>query len=225
LTSGTEAEALLREAEEKYTHAIAAKPDMHDALYNWGVALWDRAKLTSGTEAEALLREAEEKFARAIAVKPDMREALYNWGIALWDRAKLTSGTDAEALLRGAEEKYAQAVAVKPDDFIALGYWGNALLARAKLTNGTEAEALLREAEEKYARAETISAGTEAYNLACVRALQGDEEGARQWLEASADAGSLPGPEHLGRDSDLDSLRNSTWFQEFLRARAAEDHP
>jgi tetratricopeptide (TPR) repeat protein len=225
VTCGADAEVLLQEAEEKFAKALAEKPDDHEALYSWGAALADRAKLTSGVHAEALLREAEEKYTRALTVKPGDPISLYNWGSALSSRAKLTSGTDAERLLREAEEKYAQAVAAKPDFREALNNWGSVLSARAKLTSGTAAEVLLREAEEKYAQAEEISPGKGAYNMACIRALQGDAEGARQWLQASADAGLLPSVEHLGADADLDSLRASGWFQEFLRARAAEDHP
>lgn len=224
VAEGKDSEILMRKAEDLYSQAIAMNPDFYEALYNWGSVLSERASRTSGVDAEILLRAAEEKYAQAWSVKPDDQAVLYNWGNALKARAMLRSGTETEALLREAGDKYAQALSVKPDDQDALNNWGIVLSARAKLMSGADAEALLREAEEKYAEVERIAPGAGTYNLACIRALAGDEEGARHWLEASADAGALPDFEHLSADSELDSLRDSPWFQEFLQKRASEAH-
>jgi hypothetical protein len=42
--AGEEADALFRAAGERYAQALAIKPDKHEALYNWGLALFEQAK-------------------------------------------------------------------------------------------------------------------------------------------------------------------------------------
>ncbi len=57
---------------------MAIKPDMHEALYNWGTNLSDQAQTKSGAEADRLFTEAGEKYQQALAIKPDLHEALNN---------------------------------------------------------------------------------------------------------------------------------------------------
>jgi len=57
-------------AGEKYRTALEIKPDRHEALYNWGAALMERAKAKSDRESEALYRAAAEKLSRAEALAP-----------------------------------------------------------------------------------------------------------------------------------------------------------
>src|ERR1035438_7000068 len=45
---GDGADALWRQAGEKFEQALKIKPDLHEALYNWGVALSDQAKTKRG---------------------------------------------------------------------------------------------------------------------------------------------------------------------------------
>jgi tetratricopeptide (TPR) repeat protein len=59
--------------------------------------------------------------------------------------------------------------------------------------------------------------GRYAYNLACVRALQGDVAGARLWLTKSKEMGRLPRAEHIKSDSDLGSLREQDWFKDLIK--------
>ncbi len=113
--SGAEADRLFALAGEKYEQALAIKPDKHEALYNWGITLFDQAKTKSGAEADRLFALAVEKYQQALAIKPDMHKALYNWGIALAARAQNKSGAEAEQLIELAGEKYLQAIAIKPD--------------------------------------------------------------------------------------------------------------
>lgn len=137
----------LKRAIVEFENAAALKPDMHEALCNWGTALSDLAKLNND---EALYRAACEKYVRALAIKPDLHEALNNWGNALSSLADLKGD---EGLYRESYEKYAEALIVKPDKHEALYNWGNALTGLAKLKSD---EDLYRESFEKYAQALAI---------------------------------------------------------------------
>ncbi len=98
----------------------------------------------------------------------------------------------------------------------ALNNWGSALLEQAKRKAGPEAERLFAECSEKLTKAESLASGSAAYNLACLTALQGSEQECREWLEKARRLGTLPSPEHLVNDTDLDSVRDREWFQVLL---------
>jgi len=148
-----EAERLFQAAEEKYEAALAIKPDMHEALNNWGLALANRARRASDpAEVERLFQAAEEKYEAALAIKPDKHEVLNNWGNALGDRAKRASdAAEAERLFAAAAENYEAALKIKPDKHVALNNWGLALANRARrASDPADADRLLQAAAEKY---------------------------------------------------------------------------
>jgi Tfp pilus assembly protein PilF len=147
---------LYAQAYEKYQQALLIKPDMHEALYNWGNTLDDQARTMSGAEADRLFALAGEKYLQALAIKPDKHKALNNWGSALIDQAKTKSGTEADRLFELAGEKYRQALAIKPDKHDALYNWGIALVAQAMTKPGAEADRLFALAGEKYQQALAI---------------------------------------------------------------------
>ena len=214
--SGEEADGLYRAAYEKYKAVVDIKPDMHEALNNWGAALSDQAKTKSGEEADGLYRAACEKYKAAVDIKPDMHDALYNWGVALSDQAKTKSGDEADDLYRAACEKYEAAVDIKPDMHDALYNWGTALLSQAKTKSGEVQVRLSGEARQKLLEAESLLSGSGAYNLACLAALEGDASECRQWLESSLAHGTLPDRAHIKVDTDIDSVRGEEWWPEFL---------
>jgi tetratricopeptide (TPR) repeat protein len=72
--SGDEAEALYRQAFDKFPKAVEIKPDDHQAFNNWGTYLGNLAQTKSGDEAEALYRQALEKHQKAI----DLGAGCYN---------------------------------------------------------------------------------------------------------------------------------------------------
>ena len=215
--TGEEADRLFARAGEKYAAALAINPDKHEAFDNWGNALSDQAKTKTGEDADRLFAQAGKKYAAALAIKPDMHEALFNWGATLSRQAKTKTGEEADRLFAQAGEKYAAALAIKPDIHEALYNWGNALSAQAKTKTGEEADRLFAQAGEKYGRGEEISPGACAYNQACLAALIGDEDGCRNWLERSKEAGTLPNRKHLLTDDDLESVRECQWFDDFLK--------
>ena len=124
----TEAETLLLNAEDRYKEALTIKPDMAEALNNWGNALADRARIKKGDEGDALFRHAAEKYKAALAIKPDMAEALFNWGNALLDHGGIKTGEEADPLFAEAAAKYQAALALRPDMHEAFFKWGNVLL-------------------------------------------------------------------------------------------------
>jgi Tfp pilus assembly protein PilF/NAD-dependent SIR2 family protein deacetylase len=153
------------EAGEKYAQALSIKPDMHEALNNWGIALNKEAQaLLSEDRGKAFEKwaEAGEKYAQALSIKPDMHEALNNWGIALNKEAQaLLSEDRGKAFEKWAEagEKYAQALSIKPDMHDALNNWGVGLNKEAQaLLSEDRGEAFEKwaEAGEKYAQALSI---------------------------------------------------------------------
>ncbi|WP_165742046.1 TPR end-of-group domain-containing protein [Candidatus Thiosymbion oneisti] len=153
---GAEADGLFAAAIEKYQAALAIKPDLHQALYNWGTALYRQAKTKRGAEADRLFAAAGEKYQAALAIKPDDHETLNNWGIVLSKQAKTKSGAEADRLFAAAIEKYQAALAIEPDDHWALYNWGTALSEQAGTKRGAEADELFAAAGEKYRAALAI---------------------------------------------------------------------
>ena len=111
--SGAEADALFKDATEKYAAALKINPDLHEALNNWGVALAARARTKSGAEADALFKDASENYAAALKIKPDRSRGAEQFGCitALADEtgeaercwpARMNSGAEADALFKGA---------------------------------------------------------------------------------------------------------------------------
>ena len=68
--TGDEADRLFALAAEKFQAALAIKPDMHEALNNWGSALSDQARTKTGDEFDATLDAAKQKLLQAEAIKP-----------------------------------------------------------------------------------------------------------------------------------------------------------
>jgi tetratricopeptide (TPR) repeat protein len=123
-------------------------------------------------------------------------------------QARSKNGKEADRLYALAAEKYATALAIKPDKHEALNNWGNMLMLQARDSTGDQAKRLLDKARELLLQAEGIQTGASAYNLACISALQDDEEACRHWLESSRDSGQLPNRRHLEEDENLINVRD-----------------
>ncbi|MEM8914256.1 MAG: tetratricopeptide repeat protein [Pseudomonadota bacterium] len=155
-SSGDEGRARFEEALQRYSQALAIKPDKHEALYNWGNALSDQAKTLTGKEAQEKLEAASKKYEQALAINPDDHEALNNWGNALSGQAKTLTGKEAQEKLEAASKKYEEALSIKPDSHEALNNWGVALSDQAKALTGKEAQEKIEEAGKKYEQALAI---------------------------------------------------------------------
>jgi tetratricopeptide (TPR) repeat protein len=148
--AGAEADRLFEQAAQKYQAALAVKPDMHEALLNWGSALATQAGKKTGAEADRLIEQAAQKYQAALAVKPDMHEGLFNWANALATQAGKKTGVEADRLFEQATQKYQAALAVKPDMHEGLFNWANALATQAGTKTGVEADRLFEQAAQKY---------------------------------------------------------------------------
>ncbi len=156
---GDDADRLFKLAGEKYQAALDIKPDYHEALSNWGVALANQAKTKRGDDADRLFKLAGEKYQAALDIKPDGHEALSNWGHTIADQAKTKAGDEADRLFKLAYEKfcvalnikpdYHEALNIKPDYHEALNNWGVALLHQAQMRSGERRSHLLNSAAEK----------------------------------------------------------------------------
>ena len=56
---------------------------MHEAFYNWGLALAAWARKKEGAEADRLFEESDEKYTEATKIKSDDAETYNAWGIML----------------------------------------------------------------------------------------------------------------------------------------------
>lgn len=147
---GKEADNLFQDAYDHYEAALRIKPDMHEALNNWGIALTDQAKTKTGEEAICLLRRASNHFKSALTIKPDKHDTLHNWGVALSAEARMEEGIKAATLFKAASEKYELAVKLVPDDPEALTGWGTALCDLAATEPKDDAVTLFRSACQKF---------------------------------------------------------------------------
>jgi tetratricopeptide (TPR) repeat protein len=181
-------------------------------LYNWGVALSGQAKTKAGADADRLFEAAGRKYAEALRLKPDYHEALNNWGNALYEQAKTKRGEEADRLFEEAGRKCAEALRLKPDLPEPLINWGAALINQATMKRGEEAGRLLRQARQKLLEAEQMRAGSGAYNLACVEAIQGNTIEAVRWLQLFESTGARLSRAKIAADKDFDRIRNDPEF-------------
>ena len=159
------ARALWQQAGERYAQALAIKPDMYEAAYNWGIVLDNEASVVAPIDldaARALWQQAGEHYAQALATKPDKHEAASNWGSALDNEARVVAPLDlaaARALWQQASERYALALSIKPDKHEAANNWGIALANEARVVAPLDLKAartLWQQAGEHYAQALAI---------------------------------------------------------------------
>jgi cytochrome c-type biogenesis protein CcmH/NrfG len=210
--AGEDADRLFDEAGRKFAEAFRLKPDFAEALNNWGAAVAYQAKTKTGKDADRLFEEAGRKFAEALRLKPNYPAALGNWGNVLSYQAKAKAGEDAERLFDEAGRKFAEAFRLKPDFPVALANWGQALINQATKKRGDEATQLLQQARQKLLEAERMRAGSGAYNLACVEAIQGNTPEAIRWLQVGESAGKRLSRAMIAAEKDFDRIRNQPEF-------------
>jgi tetratricopeptide (TPR) repeat protein len=188
------------------------------ALNNWGIALAGQGGTKAGEEAERLFEEAGRKFAEAVRLKPDYPEALGNWGAALTNQAMTKAGEEADRLFEEADRKFAEAVRLKPDSHGTLNNWGAALIYWARMKAGEEAGHLLQQARQKLLESERILAGSGAYNLACVEAIEGNATEAVRWLQVFKSSGERLSRSRVASEKDFDRVRNQPEFVSLMES-------
>lgn len=190
------------------------KEESSSAYYNWGTALVALGKRKQDDEADELYRQAFEKYAKAVEIKKDSDDDAYNnWGAALIYLAKLKQGDEADELYRQAFEKCAKAVEIKKDKDDAYSNWGVALIGLAKNKTGENRDKLFKQAEAKLLEAESIKPCSSSYNLACLYALNDNEDKCREWFEKGEEKGTLPTRQVAEEDDDLNNVKDKDWFK------------
>ena len=179
-----------------------------------GTVLCGLSRFKGRAEARRLLQRGCKCFADAAALAPEDAMALWQWGAALTTLAGLEGTGRARALHELAEEKFQNALALEPGSLDAHFLRGVNFHEWAAMTGE---RALFLQARDAMICAEALEPGSTAYNLACVSARLGEEDACREWLRRAADAGTLPGPEVLAEDPDLDTVRKKPWFKGMLK--------
>ncbi|MGB6014613.1 MAG: tetratricopeptide repeat protein, partial [Nodosilinea sp.] len=170
-----------------YDAALDIKPDLHEALYNKGIALDDLGQY----EAAIACYDA------ALDIKPDDHEALYGKGYALDDLGQYEAAIAC----------YDAALAIKPDKHEALMSKGIALgyLERYEAAIACYDAALAIKPDDH----------NTLYNKACCYGLQGDADNALHTLQ-SAIALDPKYRAMAKTDTDFDPIRTDDRFQALL---------
>jgi cytochrome c-type biogenesis protein CcmH/NrfG len=218
--AGEEADRLFEEAGRKYAETLRLKPDYHDALNNWGSALLEQAKTKVGEEADRLFEEAGRKYAEALRLKPDSHVAIGNWGNALSAQATTKAGMEADRLFEEAGRRYADALRSKPDFHVSLSNWSNALIRQASIKLAADADHLLQQAREKAIKAEGVRAGSGAYNLARIDAIEGNMKEAVRWLQVAESTGTQLSRARIAAERDFDRVRDQPEFVSLMESLA-----
>ena len=137
-------DAILIDACAKYAKARDLRGDSISTLYNWGIALGDRARLKGDSgdavEARAMWRQACEKYRAAVecdASRTQSTQALNNWGLALQQMATLERDPGArERRLLAAVGRFREAIRRDPGFHRAVYNLGTIMYALSERARG-----------------------------------------------------------------------------------------
>eukprot|EP00884_Botryococcus_braunii_P019778 jgi/Botrbrau1/6484/Bobra.0034s0057.1 len=106
---------LLREACTRYEAAWRLRKDSHAALYNWGVALSDLARVGEGPARTDFLLAAAEKYAESLKWNPNNPQALNNWGLVLQELSTMRGPSEQRYLVHHSIAKFRRAIHLRPE--------------------------------------------------------------------------------------------------------------
>ncbi|GAU30656.1 hypothetical protein TSUD_31280 [Trifolium subterraneum] len=128
-------DALLEEACKKYDEATRLCPTLHDAYYNWAIAISDRAKMRGRTkEAEELWKQATGNYVKAVQLNWNSPQALNNWGLALQELSAIVPAREKQKIVRTAISKFRAAIQLQFDFHRAIYNLGTVLYGLAEDT-------------------------------------------------------------------------------------------
>jgi len=176
-----------REAIDHYRRVLRISPDYAEAHNNLGLAL----------ETQGLTEEAMDHYLQALRIRPNYVKASYNLGLAFYRKGNIE---EAIAYLRKGLE-------IDPDDIETMYH-----LAKLYVGVSKYEEALIL-----YQKLIVILPDNPAidYNIACIYARQNRPEESVHWLKKACAKG-FNDLEHIKNDSDLDNIRDSSYFRDFL---------
>jgi tetratricopeptide (TPR) repeat protein len=177
----------LKEAIDHYRQALRIDPDFAGAHNNLGFAL----------ETQGYPEEAMDHYLQALRIDPDYGGAHYNLGLAFYRKGNIEK-TIAH---------FRKALQIDSDDT-------ETMYRLAKLYVSTSE---YEKALSLYQKLIVLLPDKPAvdYNIACIYARQNRPETSVLWLK-KAEAKGFNDLEHIKNDSDLDNIRDSSYYQEFL---------
>ncbi|MGR8929656.1 MAG: TPR end-of-group domain-containing protein [Gammaproteobacteria bacterium] len=173
--------------------------------------------------AEQLYKSAYQGFATVIAGNLMFSEALYHWGFGLLHQARLMkSAEEATAVYENAISKFSFCLLTNPQYLGAAIDGGVAFMELARISPEEARAGMYGLAEDFFEKACNIQKGSAAYNLACVYALRAEEQACQKALEQAKEFGSLPDEADILHDPDLDNVKKTVWFNEFIEVLKAQ---
>ena len=175
----------------QYRAALRLQKDHAGAHYN----------LASTLSIQGKTDEAITHYEEALRLRPEDAHAQFQLGAVLTN-----SGKDHEAMMH-----YLEALRIRPDFVEAHMALGDALATRGKTP----------EAVEHYREAMRINPAAKPlvyYNMACMYALENRVEESIECLRKAVKSGFYDW-DHLKTDKDLENIRNSTLYVDFISGR------
>lgn len=184
-----------------------------------------QARKSDAGKAEQLYKSAYQGFASVIADNLMFSEALYNWGFALLHEARNKPKEEAIEIYEDAISKFSFCLLTSSNYLGAAIDGGVAFMELARISPNDGKASLYGLAEDFFEKAGRIQKGSAAYNLACINALRGDEEACLQCLRQAKEFGSLPDEANIMNDEDMNNVKQSPWFKEFIEELKAQPEP
>lgn len=184
-----------------------------------------QARKSDAGKAEQLYKSAYQGFASVIADNLMFSEALYNWGFALLHEARGKPPLEAIEIYEDAISKFSFCLLTSSNYLGAAIDGGVAFMELARISPADSRPGLYGLAEDFFEKAGRIQKGSAAYNLACIYALRGDEQACQQALQKAKEFGSLPDAANILQDEDMDNVKQTPWFNEFIEELKAQPAP
>ncbi|GAB6140284.1 hypothetical protein JCM14076_10130 [Methylosoma difficile] len=184
-----------------------------------------QARKSEGGAADALYSAAYSGYADVLLDDPMRAEALYSWGFALLHQAKSKSTDEAVKIYQDAISKFTFCMLINPDYLGSAINMGVAYMDMARLLAVTPDNELYDHAQKHFENANRIQKGTASYNLACICALRGDQDGCLKALQYAQERGSLPDDQDILDDADLDNVKTQQWFIDYVATLEKKPEP
>ena len=178
------------------------------------------ARQEQGEKADQLFQQAYESFSSISESSSNYSDTLYYWGFALMHQAQTKSSDQAIKLFEEAINKFSFCQTVSPMHLGAAVDGGVAILGLANSKQVDLDNELYGKAKESFELAEKIQSGSASYNLACMYALQNNNDACLKALESARDHGLVPDEQDITNDSDLQNVKKLPWFAEFIESLA-----
>ena len=183
---------------------------------NTTINLTEQARKSDGNTQEGLFKAAYQGYAEILQDDALRAETLYHWGFALFHQANTKTGEVAANLYQDAIEKFSFCMLINPNYLAAAINSGVAYMDLARLNKANADDRLYLLAKKQFEKANIIQAGTAAYNLACIYAMQGNTEACLAHLEDARLKVTLPVISDILNDPDMNTVKNQVWFTAFI---------